>query len=436
MRLSRLVILLVLVAIVLLPVSMALGQPINPVRVLPATVERGGTFNVTINFTGLADNFTGVSLNDIAPGGWNVTVSGAWCTPAALPTGVNNVVSVMWLAGPCHDDTHCNNTSFSAKYQVTVPCDASGNHTFSGVLYYYIWPDTTPYDEINETIGGDSQVQVIPPAICSTPSITFYSGPGQNPANETLELWSSTPCPLNPLNWSLDDDADYLGHDWLSESPTSGNCTNVHASVNLSVNTSGMPIGDYYANITINATDTLFSVEANNSPRVVPVSLHITDQGVLLGHVSFTGAVQGPKWVRGLNVRFFDNATQNETGWSSINVTTDAYGNFTIDDVQIGTYDIGIKNCTCLSEMVFGKVLTAGGATYVDFGTSREGDINEDDWVTAKDRGLLYDGWGTTNVIQDGYLCDLNRDGWLQAKDRGLMYDNWGQGGDVVLYLS
>ena len=418
---------MVLVAIVLLPVSMALGQPINPVRVLPATVERGGTFNVTITFTAV-DNFTGVSLTDLAPAGWDVHVKGAWCQPSAIPDATDNVASAMWISGP-----YANNTNFTMLYQVTVPCDASGNHTFNGVLYYYIWPNTTPYDEINETIGGPSQVQVIPPAICSTPSITFYSGPGQNPANETLELWSSTPCPLNPLNWSLDDDAA-----WLSESPTSGNCTDVHASVNLSVNTSGMPIGNYSANITINATDTLFSVEATNSPRVVPVILHITDQGVLLGHVGFCRSEPAgqPTWETPLVVRFFDNATQNETTWSPINVTTNAYGNFTLEDVEIGTYDIGIKNCTCLSGMVFGTVLTAGGATYVDFGTTREGDCNDDDMVSSMDRGLLYDGWNSFNVIQDGHLCDLNRDTMITSMDRGLMYDNWNTGGDVLLYLS
>jgi len=433
MRLSRLVILLVLVAMAigLVPVGMALGQPINPVRVLPATVERGGTFNVTITFTGV-DNFTGVSLNDLAPAGWNVTVKGAWCQPSAVPDATNNVASAMWINGP-----YANGTNFTMMYQVDVPCNASGNHTFNGVLYYYIWPNTTPYDEISEAIGGASQVQVIPPAICSTPSITFYSGPGQNPANETLQLWSSTPCPLNPLNWSLTDDADYLGHDWLSESPTSGNCTNVHASVNLSVNTSGMPIDDYYANITINATDTLFSVEANNSPRVVPVILHITDQGVLLGHVDFCRSEPAghPTWETPLVVRFFDNSTRNETTWSPINVTTDAYGNFTIADVQIGTYDIGIKNGTCLSGMVFGTVLIAGGSTYVDFGTMREGDCNEDDMVTSMDRGLLYNGWNSFNIIQSGHLCDLNRDTMLTSMDRGLMYDNWNTAGDVLLYL-
>jgi len=419
MRLLRLVILLVAVAIVVFPAGMALAYPpANPVRALPATVERGETFNVTVNFTAPGDNFSSISLTDFAPDGWNVTVDGAWCTPTATVKLTGNMTEHSWYMTP-----YPNGTNFTVRYKVTVPCGAElGDYTSGdGFLGYYIGNGT----HIFENITPDFNVTVVPPAICSTPSIDFYAAfGGQNPENQTLQLWSSTPC---MLNWSLSDDAD-----WLSENPTSGSCTDVHSSVAVSVNSSGMSVGDYIANITIESPD------ANNSPRIVPVNLYVRTAGTLKGHVSFCRDEDpgGPTWETPLVVRFFDNSTRNEMGWSPKNPTTDAYGNFTIEDIEIGTYDIGIKNCTCLSEMVFGRVLTAGGSTYADFGTSREGDCNDDDWVNAKDRGLLYQGWGTTNVIQDGHLCDLNRDGWINAKDRGLMYGNWGHSGDLALYLS
>jgi len=440
MRLSRLVvILLVLAAIVLVPVGMALGQQINPVRVLPATVERGGTFNVTITFTAV-DNFTGVSLNDIAPAGWNVTPTTVYCQPSAIPIAANNVLSVLWMGGSCHDDTYCNNTNFTVLYQVTVPCDASGYHTFTGVLYYYIWPNTTPYDEINEAIGGNPQVQVIPPAICSTPSIEFYAAPGQNPANETLELWSSTPCPLNPLNWSLTDDADYLGHDWLSENRTSGNCTNVSVPVQLSVNTSGMPsaVADYSANITINATDILFSVEANNSPHNVTVILHITDKSTLQGQVDLCRKQDpgDPTWETPLVVRFFDNSTKVEMGWSPINITTDAYGNFTIGDIAVGTYDIGIKNWTSLSKMAYGKDFTAGNVTAIDFGLFAEGDTDNDDQVKLADFNRILANYGARPG--DGNwnaMYDFNRSGKIDLADFNQVLTGYGQKGDIYEYL-
>ena len=69
------------------------------------------------------------------------------------------------------------------------------------------------------------------------------------------------------VSWTLSDDAD-----WLDENATSGNSTGEadKALVEVSVNITGMSAGDYSANITI--TDPL----ASNSPRVVPVTLHIS----------------------------------------------------------------------------------------------------------------------------------------------------------------
>jgi len=75
--------------------------------------------------------------------------------------------------------------------------------------------------------------------------------------------------------------------------------------------------------------------------------------------------------------------------WSPINRTTDAYGNFTIEDIEFGTYDIGIKNCTALSELATNVTLSVGMTTVVDFGTTREGDANGNDAVTGMDFSLL-----------------------------------------------
>jgi len=158
-----------------------------------------------------------------------------------------------------------------------------------------------------------------------------------------------------------------------------------------------------------------------------PVSLSVA---TLEGHVNFSGVAEGPKWVRGLEVRFFSSTTHNEMAWSPMNATTNSSGYFNITVIDPGTYDIGIKNWTSLSELVSNVTLTAGNTTVVDFGTMREGDCNGDDWVTLEDRSLLYAGWDTQEVTQGGHYCDLNRDGWLTLEDRSLMYANWDQSGD------
>ena len=136
---------------VLLPLSTALAYPpANPVRVLPGSVPRGGTFNVTVNFTAPANNFFLISLTDSAPAGWNVTVNTTWCTPVATSvTGTGNETQIVW-AGPFN-----NGTFFTAVYKVAVPADAGeGYHTFAGFLKYYFGADG-PY---RENITGDSQV--------------------------------------------------------------------------------------------------------------------------------------------------------------------------------------------------------------------------------------------------------------------------------------
>jgi len=83
MRLPIVFVIVTVVAVSLLPVGMGLAQEANPSRILPHTVERGQTFDVTVTFTAAADNFNGIGLTDLAPDGWEVTLDKAWCAPNA-----------------------------------------------------------------------------------------------------------------------------------------------------------------------------------------------------------------------------------------------------------------------------------------------------------------------------------------------------------------
>ena len=417
MRLLRLAILLVAVAIVVFPAGMVLAYPPpNPVRDLPATVERGEAFNVTVSFTAPIANFTSV-LTEVIPDSWNVSV--LWCNPSATVKTTNNMTEYMWL-----DPPYANGTNFTVLYRVTVPCNTSeGYYNFTGMLYY---------GSNNTPVAGEP-VEVKKPTICFTPaSIDFYAAVGQNPANQTLQLWSSTPC---MIDWSLSDDADYEGHDWLSENSTSGNCTNVTSSVAVSVNTSDMPVGDYSANITINATG---ENGANNSPQNVTVNLYIRTAGTLRGHVNFLGR-GGPgtdRWVEPFVVKFFDNATKLEVGWSPLNITTDAYGNFTIEDIEIGTYDIGIKNQTCLSELNRSVTFTPGNASWVNFSTIREGDVKENDKVDGFDFSLLSGAYDTKpGDAKWNANADLNRSGKVDGFDFSLLSGNYNARGAAYGYF-
>jgi len=139
-----------LVGCALLPLGTALAYPqANPSRALPGSVQRGATFNVTVNFTAPGNGFTIISIYDLAPAGWNVTVNETWCTPvAASATATGNKTQIMW------GGSFNNGTFFTAVYKVAVPENAGeGFHTFTGSLGYYL--DGAPY---RENITGDSQV--------------------------------------------------------------------------------------------------------------------------------------------------------------------------------------------------------------------------------------------------------------------------------------
>jgi len=149
----------------------------------------------------------------------------------------------------------------------------------------------------------------------------------------------------------------------------------------------------------------------------------------LEGNVTFPGRGAAPnsKWIENFTVRFFQSASEVR----SDNVTTNSTGVFNITGLDPDTYDIRIKGVTSVSELEGNVTLTAGETTVVDFGTMREGDCNDDNWITGADRNLLYTGWGS-HKGGAGWNpdCDLNADDWLTGADRNLMYTYWGQSGD------
>jgi len=154
----------------------------------------------------------------------------------------------------------------------------------------------------------------------------------------------------------------------------------------------------------------------------------------LEGHVSFAERGSAPcgTWIEPFNVMLFEAGNLSHMLWTG-NATTNNTGVFTISGLTPGTYDIGIKNWTCLSEVNTSVTLTVGNTTAADFGTTREGDSDNDDWITGADLNLLYTGWGTQQGDAGWNAhCDFNRDGWLTGADRNLMYTYWGQSGNLV----
>ena len=328
------VVLLISVMPLALPQNTATAQGSNVTRTLPDTVVRGEAFNATVTFITpvVADV---IDLYDYAPVGWSVEAKAAWCTPSSIHTLVvkNNSVEVEWdTAGG-----YPVNTTIRILYKVTVPVNASaGIHNFpepevSHNLRYHL-----PGDPMNvwtyENITGDSRVEVILPEIAVNPSSLAFSAAlrGAPPGNQTLDIWNSGGIGAT-LNWTLSDDAD-----WLDENATYGNSTGEgdKTAVGVAVNITGKSAGDYSANITI--TDPL----ASNSPRVVPVTLHISAPEIYVTPsipLAF-GAVQGGLppgnqtlviWNSGGSGSVLSWTLSDDVDWLDENVTS---GNSTGED--------------------------------------------------------------------------------------------------------
>jgi hypothetical protein len=195
------------------------------------------------------------------------------------------------------------------------------------------------------------------------------------------------------------------------------------------VNSSNMSSGEHLANITVNCP------EANNPVETVRVTLYMSEIDVLQVHVSFAGrGSNNTRWIEPFDVWLFSPGTSQKV-WEG-NRTTNSTGWFNISDIVVGTYDVGIKNWTCLSELATGITVSEGAGALVDFGTTREGDANNDEWVTSSDKALLYNGWGSGqgSGTYDPH-ADFNRDGWLTSSDKALLYGNWGESGDLYGYF-
>ncbi|MCK5181701.1 MAG: hypothetical protein KAQ73_04090, partial [Dehalococcoidia bacterium] len=165
--------------------------------------------------------------------------------------------------------------------------------------------------------------------------------------------------------------------------------------------------------------------------------LVLTGAGATLeGHVSFTGrGSNNTKWAELFNVTLFEPGNLSNVLWAG-NATTNNTGVFTITGLDSGTYDIRIKNWTCLSELKTNETLTVGNTTVVDFGTTREGDANNDDYINILDASSLASSYGSSEGGPDWNAhCDFNRDGNINILDASTLTNNYGQHGDLAGWL-
>ncbi|MBM3133996.1 MAG: hypothetical protein FJZ89_01640 [Chloroflexi bacterium] len=156
----------------------------------------------------------------------------------------------------------------------------------------------------------------------------------------------------------------------------------------------------------------------------------IANDAILYGSVILQGrpTPPNPRWATNLTV----SLTEPGEGLPrySFTLTTDDRGHFTLRGIQPGTYEVRVKNSHTLQNKV--TVTLVGGNNAVDFGALREGDANNDNFVTLLDFSILASTFGKCQDTA-GYddRADFNEDQCVSLLDFSLLASNFGQAGQT-----
>jgi hypothetical protein len=162
------------------------------------------------------------------------------------------------------------------------------------------------------------------------------------------------------------------------------------------------------------------------------ITANFINIATLKGNVTFEErGSNNTKWIESFVVKIFEPSNLTNELWSE-NATTNSTGVFNITGLTPDTCDIGIKNCTCLSEVVTNVTLTPGNTTVVDFGTMRSGDVTDDDYVDMGD----YSAFSTAFNTFPGYdkwnaNADLDRSGYIDMGDYSMFSTYFNELGDA-----
>ena len=163
----------------------------------------------------------------------------------------------------------------------------------------------------------------------------------------------------------------------------------------------------------------------------------VAGDACLEGHVDFGlargGAAPNDKWIEPFEVHLFV-AGGAELGCSPVTATTNDTGVFRIWGIPPGTYNISVKNWTCLREVKLGETLLVDVPNVVDFGTLLQGDADNNNYVVMADLGAMLPAWNK-QVGDPEYSVkfDFNRDGYVTMADLGVMLPNWNGAGAPAL---
>ena len=146
--------------------------------------------------------------------------------------------------------------------------------------------------------------------------INVTAGYGQNPANDSFEIWNAG---QGTLAYTITDG----GLTWLDEVPDVGTSTGEHDTITVTYDTLLLPPGNY------NATISLSSTSATNSPQTIPVALTVQAADLAIDSTGLINAVlqgnQAPAqsfevWNAGAGILSY--SISDDAAWLSVSPTS------------------------------------------------------------------------------------------------------------------
>jgi hypothetical protein len=193
--------------------------------------------------------------------------------------------------------------------------------------------------------------------------------------------------------------------------------------------------GDQIGSVTVQFAPTAVGATSGTVTFSTPwgdITRAVSGVATATAHVVGSALLQGrpaqpdPRWSVWLNVSLTIPGAQ--TPAYEFTTATDENGAFVVSGITPDTYDVRVKNSHTVRNTQ--TITLVQGQNTVNFGTLREGDANDDNFVTLADFSTLVSTFAKCDG-DTGYdaRADFNNDGCVTLLDFSLLAANFGQAG-------